>query len=163
MIDGLVQAIPSIIIVIAGWFFMCFLSGAKERIKEKTKEAGASFADNLPQYVSAVFRDKWQVSQLEKNVVPWILAVLILVSAVSLSAVAGTASNWGWDYVIFSMGETAKFTFLDLEIALGILLIVFIFTLTKVSKAEVTPNTASTTTNENPSAADSSHLSDSAE
>ena len=69
MIDGLVQAIPGIVVVIVGWFFMCFLSGAKERIEEKTKEAGAGFVDNLSRYGSAVFRDKWQVSQFEKNVV----------------------------------------------------------------------------------------------
>ena len=100
MIDGLVQAIPGIVVVIVGWFFMCFLSGAKERIEEKTKEAGAGFVDNLSRYGSAVFR---------------------------------------------------------------IFLIVVIFTLIKVHKAEVTPNTASTTTNENPDAADSSRLSNPAE
>ena len=84
MIDGLVQAIPGIVVVIVGWFFMCFLSGAKERIEEKTKEAGAGFVDNLSRYGSAVFRDKWQVSQFEKNVVPWIL-VFFHISAYSIA------------------------------------------------------------------------------
>lgn len=163
MIDGLVQAILDIAVVIVGWFFMCFLSGAKERIEEKTKETGAGFVDNLSRYGSAVFRDKWQVSQFEKNVVPWILVFFILVFAALLGAGVGIASNWGLDYVVFSMGETAKFTFLDFIIVYGIFLIVVIFTLIKVHKAEVTPNTASTPTNENTDAADSSRLSNPAE
>ena len=95
--------------------------------------------------------------------VPWILVFFILALTALLGAGAGIASNWGWDYVVFSMGETAKFTFLDFIIVSGIFLIVVIFTLIKVHKAEVTPNTASTPTNENTDAADSSRLSNPAE